>query len=263
MYQAAFLHPGEPVANYFDTGGVEYAAHRPTYPESLAAALAGLPRRRRCAVDVGCGTGQLSVLLAREFDSVIATDASGDQIAAASEHERVSYRCEPAEAIGMPDGAADLITVAQAAHWFDLPRFYAEATRIAADGAVIALVSYGVPAMRGSVGDRLHRLYWSEIHACWPPERRHVEVGYQSLPFPFEEIDLPEFQIRRDWTRDDLLGYVETWSATTVARSRGSEGVLRAFANDLDALWPDDVERQSITWTCSVRAAPVASGRGI
>lgn len=105
--------------------------------------------RRGHALDLGCGTGQLSVLLAGEFDRVTATDPSASQIASAGARGNIRYAIGTAEAIDLPPASLDLIVAAQAAHWFDLPAFYAEARRIAAPGAALALVSYGVPRLSG------------------------------------------------------------------------------------------------------------------
>ncbi|MEO8028511.1 MAG: sugar transferase [Bryobacteraceae bacterium] len=41
-----------------------------------------------------------------------------------------------------------------------------------------------------------------------------VETGYRTIEFPFRELQAPDVAISLDWTRDDLLDYVRTWSAT-------------------------------------------------
>src|SRR5688572_14539271 len=130
--------------DHFSAGSENYAASRPDYPPELAAFLAEASPARGLAVDCGCGTGQLTVRLAEHFNEVLATDASARQIAAAAPHPRVTYRTAPAEASGLEPDLADLIVAAQAAHWFDIEAFYAEARRIARPGALLALVTYGV-----------------------------------------------------------------------------------------------------------------------
>ena len=130
-------------SNWF-TGGAEYATYRPEYPTQVSAFLAGLAPSTGTAVDVGCGTGQLSTQLADNFDRVLAFDPSESQIGAATAKPNVTYEVGRAENLPVADGTVDLVTAAQSAHWFNLPEFYAEARRIAAPGALIALVSYGV-----------------------------------------------------------------------------------------------------------------------
>ena len=162
---------------HFEEGGADYARHRPTYPPALADALADTCAATGHALDVGCGTGQLSALLAARFRQVTATDPSETQIANAAPHPRVAYAIEPAERIGLPDASADLVVAAQAAHWFNLDRFYVEARRVLYPGGALALVSYGVPQLTGPAAERFERFYWQDVHRHWPPGREHVEQG--------------------------------------------------------------------------------------
>ena len=129
-------------SNWF-TGGAEYATYRPSYPTQVSSFLADLVPSTGLAVDVGCGTGQLSSQLANHFDRVIGVDPSESQVAAAVEHPNITYQVARAEDLPLEDSSVDLVTAAQSAHWFSLPDFYAEARRVGRDGALIALVSYG------------------------------------------------------------------------------------------------------------------------
>jgi ubiquinone/menaquinone biosynthesis C-methylase UbiE len=130
--------------DHFSSRAADYAAYRPTYPPELVDYLASVCPTSNLALDCGCGTGQLAVLLADRFKRVIATDASAQQIENTEPRERVTYRVAPAERSGLPDASADLVVAAQAAHWFDQPAFYAEARRVGRPGAILALVTYGV-----------------------------------------------------------------------------------------------------------------------
>jgi SAM-dependent methyltransferase len=222
--------------DHFSEASANYAAFRPTYPAALAQWLAGRAPGRSLCWDCGCGTGQFSVVIAEEVARVEATDASAAQVAAARPHPRVRYRTAPAEAVGLPDACADLITVAQAAHWFDLPAFYAEARRVGRPGALLALICYGVlelePALQPLVLE-----FRRAIAGDWPPERRLVEEGYRGLAFPPGEIATPDFAIEACWSLPALLGYVSTWSALKSLRARGGEAQLDAFAGRLADAW--------------------------
>src|SRR3954467_12858605 len=112
--------------DHFSGVAGQYAASRPDYPRDLVERLAALPSKPDRAWDAGCGSGQMSTLLGDVFTEVIATDASEKQLAAARPHPHVTYRCAPAEASGLPAGSIDLCVAAQAVHWFDLDRYYAE-----------------------------------------------------------------------------------------------------------------------------------------
>ena len=203
---------------------------------ALFAWLASVAPVRALAWDCAAGSGQASRDLAAHFlKQVIATDASAAQIAAAIPHPRVEYRVAPAEDSGLPEAAgSDPITVAQALHWFDLDRFYAEARRVLKPGGVLAVWTYGVLAVAGEAVDaRVQTFYREAVGPYWSPERRHVESGYRTLPFPFAELQAPDFNMEASWTLPELLGYFRSWSATSrYLAERGHDPVV-ALAADL------------------------------
>jgi SAM-dependent methyltransferase len=245
-----------PFKDHFSQSAGSYARNRPTYPPELARVLAEASPARGLALDCGCGNGQLSVLLADHFDRVIATDASAEQIANASPHDGIEFRVAPAEASGLPGGSADLITAAQAAHWFDLDAFYVEARRIARPGALLALITYSVMNVEETIGALIEDFYWNRMGPYWPPERRHVESSYRTLPFPFEEISLPAVAIERQWSRQQLLAYVDTWSAMRAAEKAGQRRLLDDFASELAKIWPDE-KIVTVSWPVAIRAGRV------
>ena len=239
--------------NWFARGGQSYARFRPDYPEKLAQYLAEIAPARHCAVDVGCDNGQLTVQLAANFDEVIGLDPSADQIASATAHPRVRYLCAPAENLGLPNRCASLITAAQAAHWFDLPAFYAQARQIAAEGAIIALITYGVLEVPAELRDRFNRFYHDEVGPYWPPERKLVDGGYRDLNFPFPERDTPKMDIRRTWALADFLGYVSTWSAVQRLNKAGKGATLAHFTQDISQLWGDPAQTFPVSWPIKMR----------
>lgn len=242
--------------NYFQRDGDRYARFRPQYTKALARSLRSLTVGDGLALDVGCGNGQLAVLLAEQFDHVVGVDSSEEQIAHAIAAENVSYRCAAADALGLPDGSVDLIVVAQAAHWFDLERFYEEVRRVAKPGAAIALITYGVPTIPGEVGEVFHEGYWYDLHDWWPAERAHVENGYADLDFPFPPLALPDISYCQSMSAEAFIGYITTWSAFTKAVNEGSETLFEAFFDRLRAVWPAG-DRQEVRWPITVRAGRV------
>ena len=238
--------------DHFSHNSSAYAAHRPNYTEALADLLADLAPSRDLALDAGCGNGQLATLLGNRFARVEATDASAQQISAAVPHPLVHYRVAPAERSGLEDGSVDLITVAQAAHWFDLPAFYAEVRRIARPGAVIALACYPQPRLAEPAVDAvLQHFYGDTLDAYWPPERVHVERGYADLPFPFEPLPAPSLTIERTWTRAELVAYVGTWSAVRAMGAAGL-GALAAFHEALATAWVGS-DKVTVEWPIALR----------
>lgn len=243
--------------DHFSTRSADYAAYRPTYPAALVDYLASICNDTGVALDVGCGTGQLSVLLARRFGRVIATDASAQQIGKAEPHEKVEYRVAPAEHSGLPDASVDLLTAAQAAHWFDLPAFYTEVRRVGRPGAILALVTYGVLQADSGIAPVLRHFYKDVVGPYWPPERRHVEDGYRSFDFPFEELTAPPLAIEVNWRAADLIGYADTWSAVREAEKALGRGPSEGFRHDLLAAWGDPERRRTIRFPLSLRVGRI------
>ncbi len=239
-------------ADHFSTIAARYATYRPRYPAALVDALADRAPTAT-AWDIGCGSGQLSVALAARFDRVIATDPAQAQLDAAVAHPRVEYRCSPAEDSGLPAASVDLAVAAQAAHWFDWPRFVADVGRVARPGALIALVSYGNLDLDGAVGEELVR-YRAVVAPYWPPERVHVDNGYRDLALPWPAVEAPAIDMTAEWTRDELLGYIQTWSATVkLVEDQGREPVV-AMCERVAAVWPGG-ETRTIRWPLALRFA--------
>jgi SAM-dependent methyltransferase len=243
--------------DYFSSGAAGYAAYRPTYPIALVDELANISPGRERALDAGCGTGQLSVLLAERFKEVIATDASAAQIAQAQPRDGVTYRTALAEDSGLSDASVDLITVAQAAHWLDLEKFYTEVRRVARPRAAITLITYGVLHVEGAIDRIAQRFYYETIGPYWPAERRHVEEGYRNLPFPFQETRIPQLDIEVSWRLEDLVGYACTWSAVKAAEKQLGSSLIEAFREELRKEWGDPEIRRRVTWPLSLRVGHV------
>ena len=189
----------------------------------------------------------------RCFRRVHATDLSAEQIAQAAPDPRIDYRSAPAEASGLPNACCDLVTVAQALHWFCGDVFYAEVRRVLKPGGVFAAWTYtllrGEPGLNVLVED----FYRNTIGPWWPPERHWVDLGYRDMPFPFAGIAAPEFEIRLEWTLDDLLAYLRTWSATQrYIRERGVDPCVE-LATRLRNVWPDTQARKTIIWPIALR----------
>jgi SAM-dependent methyltransferase len=244
--------------DHFSGHAGDYAARRPTYPPALAERLADLAPSRRVALDCACGNGQLALLLADRFERVVASDASAEQIRNARPHPGIDYRVAPAERSGLADASVDLVTVAQAAHWLDLDAFYAEVRRIARPGAIIALITYAPPAIEGPAGARLRRFYDETLEPFGPLERRLVADRYRTLPFPFDAIDLPDFEIEAEWGLADLIGYVETWSVARLIERAGRRDLLDSVFRDLEAGWGDPTAKRRAVWPLTVRAGRVS-----
>jgi len=223
--------------DHFSGNSADYASYRPGYPAGLFAWLARQVPNLCCAWDCATGSGQAAQGLAGYFQSVVATDASADQIAQAHPHPGVAYRVAPAEASGLPAASVDLVVVAQAAHWFDLAAFYAEARRVLVPGGGLALWCYERLSVDEAVDEVVADFYDGELATFWPPERRHVESGYRELPFPFHEVAVPAFAMEACWRLDQLMGYFATWSAVKAYRRERNCDPLPALRARLEERW--------------------------
>jgi ubiquinone/menaquinone biosynthesis C-methylase UbiE len=245
--------PNSGFSDHFSTVASRYAEFRPHYPQALFDYLASLVPADSTVWDCACGAGQASVDLAGRFKHVIATDGSKEQVASAPRHPRIEYRVAVAEESGLPARSIGLVTVAQALHWFDFDRFYQEVNRVLVPGGVIAVWSYGVHETEGSEVHQIVQDYYSNVVGpFWPPERRLVEEGYRTIPFPFDEMAAPRFHMETQWSLAELLGYLSTWSATNRYAKQTGKNPIEPLAMELAKHWQNGANRR-IVWPLTVR----------
>jgi SAM-dependent methyltransferase len=247
-------------ATLFTTVAREYANFRPGYPPELFAWLACVSPARDSVWDAGCGSGQASVALAGHFSIVHATDIAAEQIAAARAHPGVRYSVAPAESSGLPGASVDLVTVAQSLHWFDLDAFYAEARRVARPAALIAVWTYPRPRfVDPSLDERFEHFYLDVVGPYWPAERKHVDAGYASLPFPFAQLDAPAFGLTLEWNLAQVLGYVSSWSATARFRQANGTDPVPLLEAALAEIWPDRAAASPLRMPLGLQAGRLRS----
>lgn len=212
--------------DHFSNHSRIYSEFRPDYPEALIEWVCSLPAERKLAWDCGTGSGQAAVLLRSQFPRVLATDPSEEQIRHARQMPGIEYRVLPAEDTNIESGSVDLVTAAQALHWFDFDRFFAEAKRVLKPGGAICAWSYGMLETAEPVKNIIDSFYENVVGPYWPPERRYVYERYATIPFPFQALEAPSFEIERTWDLDATLGYISTWSAVQrMKKASGSDPV--------------------------------------
>ena len=245
--------------DHFSALAAQYAAFRPTYPPELFDYLASACGERRLVWDCACGNGQASLPLAQHFEAVVASDASAQQIAAASPHPRISYRVASESQSGLEPGSVDLVTVAQALHWLNLEGFYAEVKCVLAPRGLLAVWTYAVPRAREpDIDAAIARFAGETVGPWWPPERRLVDSGYRTLPFPFAELASPPFHMEQRWPLPHFLGYARSWSATArYVADKGVDPVL-ALGEELETMWGAPEVERSIIWPLSLRVGACA-----
>ena len=248
-------------ADHFSRDSGAYAKFRPGYPPELFAWLATLPARRSVAWDCGTGTGQAAALLTPHFDLVLASDPSRGQLAAADRTSGALYVAASSEQSGLAAHRVDLVTVAQALHWFDRDRFYREVSRVIAPGGGFAAWCYGVLRSTPAVDAVIARFYRETVGPWWPPERALVENGYRDIAIPIEEAAAPPFSIEARLTLDELLGYIRTWSAVGRFIAGRGHDPIPELGDALRPVWGEPAAARSVTWPLTVRAGRWAGTR--
>jgi SAM-dependent methyltransferase len=246
--------------DHFSTHSRQYAQARPTYPNEIYAYLASLAPARSLAWDCGTGNGQAAIGLANYFDRVYATDASAEQLAHAYPHPRVEYHAEPAEHVSLDNSSVDLITVAVAIHWFNFDEFYREVMRALKPGGVLAAWTYNSVEISPEIDALIWHYYRDIVGEYWPERIRYLEERYETLPFPFEEIESPAFAMEIEWNLLQLAGFLDSWSATQRYKAqRGDHPLERLWPQLLD-VWGDENSTRPIRWPLHFRIGRKLSG---
>ncbi|CAH2080661.1 unnamed protein product, partial [Thlaspi arvense] len=166
--------------------------------------------------------------LAGIFKNVVATDTSQGQLDFAPKLPNVRYQRTPPnmstaelEQQVSDQSGVDLVTVAQAMHWFDLPSFYREVDSI------------------------LNRVYFGDSRSYWSSGRNLIVDRYRSIDFPFEPADGCdhmgpfEFKAERLMDLEDYLAYTRSGSAYQTARDKGVELLTDDVVEEFKQAWGD------------------------
>jgi SAM-dependent methyltransferase len=241
--------------DHFSQQAAQYAAYRPRYPRALFEFVAGLTPRHGAVLDCGTGSGQAAIGLTDYFDRVIATDPSEEQIRHGARHPQIEFRVARAEASGLRNGSVNLVTAAQALHWFDPDAFFAEAKRVLAEDGAIAAWGYGDPCLDlAELERKLHEFNRGLLEKYWPAERQILLDGFRDVQFPFAEVATPRIELTTHWNLFELAGYLRTWSAT--ARYVNKHGVdpVTAVEQSLASEWSDPHTTREVRWPLYIRA---------
>ena len=239
--------------DHFSGHAAQYAQFRPHYPDSLFDYLAKIAPAPNRAWDCATGNGQAAIGLAKYFREVIATDASEQQIRNAESRPNIRYRVAPAQASELADASIDLVTVAQALHWFAGPAFFREVHRVLQPRGVIVVWAYTLLKIAANIDATVDRFYYETTAPFWPPERKIVEGKYREIEFPFSELKPPSFQLEENWNLDQLIGYLKTWSATQrLIKERGVDPV-KGLESELSAKWGQREEVRAVRWPLHLR----------
>ncbi len=223
----------------FSHNSGNYAQFRPSYPDEVFTFLKTILIGKERVWDCATGTGQVAQKLVDLFDEVEATDLSENQLKNAVSHPKIHYSQQLAEETNFPDQYFDCITVGQAIHWFDFERFYTEVKRVLKPNGLLVVLGYGnIQVENKEIQKVIEKLYSETLDGYWDPERHFIDEKYQTIPFPFKEMDHPEFSIRNTWNREQLLGYLKTWSGVKHYTDKHE-------INPIDLIFPEFPEFES------------------
>lgn len=231
--------------DFFSGQSKLYATFRPVYPETIYQFIYQHLNGKSTAWDCATGNGQVARELAKHFGQVFATDISAKQLEHAHKADNIFYSVSSAEKTDFHDHQFDLITVAQALHWFNVDGFYKEVNRVAKENALLAVWGYGNCSIADQkVQDLFLDFYHNVVGPYWDDARRHVENGYQEIPFPFQLIKAPEFSIQLHWSMNDFLGYLSTWSATQKYIKETGNDPVEEYSTEFKKRWPANEIKQ-------------------
>lgn len=217
-----------------------YAQYRIDYPDELYQFILQTVPQRTTAWDCATGNGQVAGALAQFFTQVEATDISETQLILAVQKTNIHYQVSPAEQTPFADHTFDLVTVAQALHWFDVGAFHREVRRVAKPGAVIAEWGYGLVQIAADLDPILVDFYRNQVGPYWDPQRQYIDNRYTTLPFPFANGQRAEFVVRRNWSLERFLNYLRTWSAVRQYIHENEEDPVVALGEALKRVWNDE-----------------------
>lgn len=232
-----------------------YAKYRPSYPQSLFDFILQHTGKKQNAWDCATGNGQSAEVLAKYFEKVFATDISQKQIDKAKPATNIYYSVQPADKTDFADNTFDLITVSQALHWFATDEFYNEVKRVARPSSVLAAWSYSLLHISPEIDKQIRSFYRNIVGPYWDAERKYVDEEYKTIPFPFEEITAPAFNMEYDWTIDELEGYIDTWSAVQKFISENNFNPVREVIERVSPYWKE--ERKKISFPLHIRMARI------
>ena len=234
------------IIDNFSTQSANYKKFRPIYPKELYEVILAQVKHRKTCWDCGTGNGQVAQVLAEYFDQVYATDISENQLKNAPQNPKISYQVTRAEATSFESNTFDLVTVAQALHWFDFTAFNQEVKRVCKAGGILCVWGYGLLRIQREVDELVDAFYIDKIGPYWDKERRHIDRQYQDVSFDFPEIEPPTgLKIQTHWNREALLGYMHTWSSVKhYMQQHEGEDPLKEFEEELKSWWKEEESKE-------------------
>jgi len=235
--------------DHFGKKSSDYLQYRPDYPDELYQYLVGLATQHELAWDCGTGNGQAAGQLSPHFKQVIGSDVNQQQLDVAIKKANVHYYCWPAEKTGLSATTVDLVTVAQALHWFNLEPFYQEVQRVSKSSGIMAAWCYSLGSINQEIDMVIKKLYTDILgNGYWPSERRYIDEQYQTIYFPFKKMETPQFNIEKKMDFTHVIGYLNTWSAVKEYQQVNQDNPIHLIYADLQKVWGEPSTVYTMRW---------------
>ena len=242
--------------DHFSGHAQAYADARPSYPGELFDYMYAQCPEHELVWDCATGNGQAALSLAKKFRKVIATDGSAEQVGQGQAAQNIEYRQMTAEQSLLEEGTFDLVTVAQALHWFDTQAFFENARACLKPTGILAAWCYAVQSINPEIDSVIEKLYEGILGDYWPPERRLVENHYRDIHFPFDSCIEREFVMSREWNLQQLCGYFTSWSALQRYKRKKGSDPLQLIIAELQDTWGADPEQtHTVSWPLTLKLA--------
>lgn len=242
--------------DHFSGHAQAYADARPSYPDELFDFLYAQCSEHELVWDCATGNGQAALSLAKKFRKVIATDGSAEQVEQGQAAQNIEYRQMTAEQSLLEEGTFDLVTVAQALHWFDTRAFFENARACLKPDGILAAWCYAVQSINPEIDSVIEKLYEGILGDYWPAERRLVENHYRDIHFPFGSCIERDFVMSREWNLQQLCGYFTSWSALQRYKRKNGSDPLQLILAELHDAWGTDPEQSHrVSWPLTLKLA--------
>lgn len=151
----------------------------------------------------------------------------------------------------------DVVTIAQALHWFADTPFFDEVRRVTVPGAVVAAWSYGSCHAGTDIEAEMRDFEEGTVGPYWSPNRKWVDERYQTIPFPFPEVPAPPFELRATWTLRQLGAYLSSWSAVAKFRLDRGQDPVGPLLDRLASYWGSPDAERVVTWPLNIRVGRI------
>jgi ubiquinone/menaquinone biosynthesis C-methylase UbiE len=239
--------------DYFSKQAQDYAKYRPNYPVELFQYLSSLTNEHEIAWDCATGNGQAAIQLAKFYTKVIATDLSAKQIEHATQNDKVTFYQADCEHSGLADHSIDIITAAQAAHWFNMSLFEEECRRVIKPNGIVAFWMYNLFRINPEIDAIIDDYYWNILKGYWPEGRENIDQEYKNVNLNLERLNVPLFEMEKEWDFDQVIGYLSSWSSLQNYVKINNSNPIDIIKQSLAKAWGELDDTKEVSWPMKLK----------